>query len=100
MKLKNNKGITGVDISISLVIIVLFVGIITSLLYSFVISSRNIDRKTMATEIAVDKLESMKLNYNVEEGTTVEQADINKDTGQVAYSNRAIFSYNYSYKIF
>ena len=60
MKLRDNKGITGVDISVSLIIIVLFVGIISSLLYNFVISSRNIDRKGTATDIAIQVIENIK----------------------------------------
>ena len=60
MKLKNNKGITGIDISVSLVIIVLFVGIVSSLLYNFVISSKDIDRKGTATDIAIQVIENIK----------------------------------------
>lgn len=60
MKLKDNKGITGIDISVALIIIVLFVGLVSSLSYNYVIASRNVNRKGTATDIAIAKLEELK----------------------------------------
>ena len=60
MNLRNNKGITGVDISIALVIIVLFAGIVSTLSYNYVVASRNTNRKAIATNIAITRIEELK----------------------------------------
>ena len=60
MNLRDNKGITGIDISVALIIIVLFVGIISTLSYNYVIASRSMNRKAIATNIAISKIESIK----------------------------------------
>lgn len=94
MKFRNNKGITGVDLSVALIIIVLFVGIISSLVYNFAISSRNINRKATATNIAIAKIENIKHDFinneediGTEEGTKREYANINESTGEITYYN-------------
>ena len=60
MKYRNNKGFTGVDISISLIIIVLFVSILASLLYNYTTASKDVNRKATATNIAILKIEEIK----------------------------------------
>ena len=65
MKIKNNHGFTGIDISISLIVMVLFVSLIASLLYNFHMSSQGINRKTDATYLAIQVLENLKqMNYD------------------------------------
>ncbi|MNT21913.1 hypothetical protein D3C72_1572700 [compost metagenome] len=65
MNLKNNKGITGIDISVALGILIIFVSAITSLSYNFVTSSRNIERKSKATYLAIEVIENIKeIDYN------------------------------------
>lgn len=72
MKLKNNKGITGIDITIALIVIVFFIGIVSTLVVNYVYSSKSIDRKAIATNIAISKIESLKsTSYNnLQVGTT------------------------------
>ena len=78
MNLRSNKGVTGVDLSVSLVIIVLFVGIIATLIYNFGVSSKGINRTTTATNIAISKIEELKQeNYETLQGTTTEYKDEN-----------------------
>ncbi|MBR3162710.1 MAG: hypothetical protein IKF17_01240 [Clostridia bacterium] len=60
MKFRGNKGITGIDISVSLIIFVLFVSLITTLVYNFAVASRNVNRKAVATDIAIKKIEELK----------------------------------------
>ena len=60
MKLKDNKGVTGVDVAISLVIIIIFVSFIAALFYNVSTTSKRIDRKTTATNLAVEVIEAMK----------------------------------------
>ena len=60
MKLRSNKGVTGVDLSIALIIIVLFVGLVSTLSYNYVKTSRSVNRKAIATDIAIRKIEELK----------------------------------------
>lgn len=65
MKLKNNKGITGVDVTVSIIILVLFTSLISSMFYNINIAKKAIDRKTNATYIAIQVIEAIKqLNYD------------------------------------
>ena len=60
MKLKNEKGVTGIDITISVIILALFIGLITSLIYGINQSSKDIERKTEATNYAISEIEKLK----------------------------------------
>lgn len=60
MKLKNNKGFTGVDIAVSLVILLIFVSFIAALFYNLSNTSKRVERKTQATNIAIEFIEAMK----------------------------------------
>ena len=79
MKLKNKKGFTGIDISIALIIVVLFVSLIVTLLYNFGMSSKEVNRKSQAIDYAISKIEEMKKNFNATDGTTTEYRDIAGD---------------------
>lgn len=60
MKLKNEKGATGIDITISVIILALFIGLIVSLMYGINQSSKDIERKTEATNYAISEIEKLK----------------------------------------
>ena len=60
MKLENEKGATGIDITISVIILALFIGLITSLIYGINQSSKDIERKTEATNYAISEIEKLK----------------------------------------
>lgn len=78
MNIRNNKGVTGVDLSVALIIIVLFVGLIIMLVNNFGVSTKGINRTTIATNIAIVKIEELKsLEYDTLNGTTVEYKDEN-----------------------
>ena len=53
-KLKSNKGITGVDITASIVIIMIAVGIITSMYSKYINNSKQVKRNTESNKIAMD----------------------------------------------
>ena len=66
MDIKNNKGITMVDISISIMIIFLFSSLITGLLYNYSTSTKYIQRKAEATYQAVNIIETLKtIDYSI-----------------------------------
>lgn len=65
MNVKSQKGFTGIDITIAIIVITLFVSIISVVFYNITISSKKIERKTEATYIAQDVIEKIKaLNYD------------------------------------
>ena len=62
MNLRSQKGITGMDVTASIVIITIFTAIIAALYQNYAISSKNIERKAQATEYAIETIEEIKSN--------------------------------------
>lgn len=60
MNLKSEKGVTGIDIAIAIIIVGLFIGIIVSLMYGINKSSSDIYKKTEATNYAISEIEKLK----------------------------------------
>ena len=60
--LKNEKGVTGVDITIAIILITIFVAIITTLFFNIRKTSSDIERRTQATAYAVSIIEQIKAN--------------------------------------
>ncbi len=60
MKIKSEKGITGIDITISIILITLFVTLIATLMYAIHTNSNSIERKTEATNYAINIMEGLK----------------------------------------
>lgn len=60
MNIKSEKGITGIDITISTLIITIFISLIGTLMYSSNINSQKIARRTEATDKAVNLIEEIK----------------------------------------
>ena len=66
MKLRNNKGFTGIDIAVSVVIIFIFISIVSMLVYRVNSKSREIELRGNATYLAIDEIEQLKNNgYNL-----------------------------------
>ena len=82
MNLRKNNGFTGIDISIAIIIVIIFAGVITTILYNFAIESKKVERKEQATSIMIDILEYAK-------GTNFENltADYLKSYINSKYSN-------------
>lgn len=60
MNFKKENGFTGVDISIAIIILFIFVSIIATLTYQFNTSSKQIQIRGEAIEIAIDEIEKIK----------------------------------------
>lgn len=60
MNIKNNKGITGIDITISIVILALFISLITSMFYNVTVIGKSVNRKADAVYLAVQVIEAAK----------------------------------------
>lgn len=61
MNFKNNKGLTGVDIAISSAIFMIFVSLIVALFYNSSITSTKVERKSVATNKAIEIIEALKV---------------------------------------
>lgn len=68
MNIKNNKGITGVDLSIAMIVILIFVSLVTTLIFNYTKNAKEVTRKSTATYMIIDILEYAK-NSNYEEIT-------------------------------
>lgn len=60
MKIRTEKGYTGVEIAIVIVLIFIFVSIIATLIYNSNSKSEEIELKSTATEIAINEIEQVK----------------------------------------
>ena len=60
MKIKNQKGITGIDITIAILVITLFVSLLITLFNNLNANSAAIQRRTEATKIAISIIENVK----------------------------------------
>lgn len=77
IKVKNEKGYTGIDIAISIVVLFIFVSMIAFLIYNFNSSAREIELKSDAVNLAVEEAENMKnlkfeqiQNYSIVNGNS------------------------------
>ena len=88
MNVKSQKGFTGIDITIAIIVITLFVSIISVVFYNITISSKKVERKTEATYIAQDVIEKIKaLDYDEAIETQGEDA---VDIGSYKNNNKLI----------
>ena len=60
--LKEEQGITGIDITIAIILITIFVAIIATLYFNIQKTSDDIERKTQATAYSVQIIEEIKAN--------------------------------------
>lgn len=59
-KIRGEKGYTGIDIAISVVVLFLFISLIAFLSYGFNSATREIELKSKAIEIALTQIEKIK----------------------------------------
>lgn len=69
VKMKSERGYVGVDIAISIIVLFIFVSLIATLSYRVNSSSKEIELKSKATEIAILEMEAIK-NKTWEDITT------------------------------
>ncbi len=60
MKFRSEKGFTGVDISVAIIILFIFISTIATLTYDFNSSSKQIQIRGEAIEIAISEIEKVK----------------------------------------
>lgn len=62
MNIRKENGVTGIDISIAVVVLFIFVSLIASLIYNYNVSVKESTRKTQALNLAIDEIEKVKKN--------------------------------------
>ena len=73
--MKNQKGYTGVDIAISVVVITIFIALIGTLVFNFNSGSNEIEYKSKALDYAINEIERLKaLDINNQEIIDAETA--------------------------
>lgn len=60
MNIREEKGIAGTDIAISIILLTIFVAMIANLIANINSNTKNIDKKTKATSYAVQEIERIK----------------------------------------
>ena len=68
MKIKSEKGITGIDITVSILVITIFISLIGVLIFNIDSQSKSIERRTEAAYQAVNLIEELK-------GMTIEELE-------------------------
>ena len=76
--MKNQKGYTGVDIAISVVVITIFIALIGTLVFNFNSNSNEIEYRSKALDYAINEIERLKaLDINNQEIIDAETATRN-----------------------
>ena len=92
--IKDEKGLTGVDIAISLVIVTMFVAIIANLIANINLDTEKMDRKSKALAYAVQEIETRRATGYIEkyngmgtskEGETLKEEDIYNNSEFTGY---------------
>ncbi len=96
MNLRNQKGFTGADVIIAVLVIAVFGSIIIGLYNNYTIVSKEVERKAQATQYAIGVIEEIKQNsstyFNSENANKKEITVYNNETiaDNTAYSKTAI----------
>lgn len=99
MYIKEEKGYTGVDIAISIVIITIFISLVGNLIININTNSKNMERKTVATSYAVQEIEKIKSqgyidnyeNKGIDKQDIIEESDILDEEGNfTGYSKKIL----------
>lgn len=62
VNLREQKGFAGSDIIIAVIILFIFVSLITTMFYNFNTSSKEVERRSEAVDIAINEIEQIKSN--------------------------------------
>lgn len=96
--IKEEKGLTGIDIAISVILITIFISLICNLIVNINLNSKGIERKTNATSYAVQEVEKIKAkgyidNYEdkgIVKEDVIEESDINYSEGEFSGYHKKI----------
>ena len=95
MYIKEEKGLTGIDIAISIIIITIFISVLANLIMNINLNSEKTKRMEIATAYAVQEIEQLKAkgyvdeynNKGVDKKDIISEKDImDKDNNFTGYS--------------
>ncbi len=103
MFIKEEKGLTGIDIAISIIIITIFIAVIGNLIVNINLNSKNAERKTIATSYAIQEIEKAKSrgyiddyeNKGISQEDIIEEKDIMDNTGTFSGYHKKILIKDY-----
>ena len=102
MCFRDEKGITGIDITVSIILITVFIAVVAALISNINQSSNEHDRQTQAISYAIDAIEDIKskgyredgsVNYNdkgIDSEYTLEDADIIENGEYTGFSKKIL----------
>ena len=77
--MKNQKGYTGVDIAISVVVITIFIALIGTLIFNFNSGSDEMEYKSKALDYAINEIENIKTT-DIDDIKSVVETEIKENT--------------------
>ena len=90
MKVKSQKGFTGIDIAIAVMIITIFAAMIAALYANYTKSSKEIERRAQAVEYAINAIEKVKANsaqyFNEENAKREEIVEYNNEDDDTGFN--------------
>lgn len=94
MLVKEEKGLTGVDIAISIVVITIFIAMIANLIANINLNTQDIKRKSTATSYAIQEIEKVKAQGYIDDYNSkgIDSEDVLKD--EDIYSNFEFSGYH------
>lgn len=103
MRIKEEKGISGIDIAISIIIMTIFIVTIGNLIVNINLNSKNMERKTIATSYAIQEIEKIKAkgyiesynNKGIEQKDIINQEDILDSEGNFSGYSKKVFIEDY-----
>lgn len=60
MDIREEKGLTGIDIAISIILLTIFISLIGNIIANINLNSEDIKRKTIANSYAIQEIEKIK----------------------------------------
>ena len=94
MLVKEEKGLTGVDIAISIVVMTIFIAMIANLIANITLNTQDIKRKSTATSYAIQEIEKVKAQGYIDDyySKGIDSEDVLKD--EDIYSNSEFSGYH------
>ncbi len=90
MKIRSQKGFTGMDVTIAVLIITIFASMIAALYGNYVKTSKDIERKAKAVDYAINAIENAKSRsaefFNEENAKKGEIIEYNNDDNNTGFS--------------
>lgn len=100
MRIKNEQGITNIDLTITIILITLFITIIATLIFTINRNSTSVERRTEATNYAINEIENLKAqdfeSLTDTDDTTNDFIDITDEEGQLTGYSKKITITDYA----